>query len=90
MTPDATIARISSAASHLNEATRTVRILSHIAWPARHRERFLKNGSFEYPSFDTTQTLDIFQRHAARLVIIQLLMVGSIKPLIKLTPVRAC
>ncbi len=54
--------RITSAASQLQKAAQTIRILTHIAWPQKHRERFLKNNSYrlpkvEYPPFDPSETL---------------------------------
>lgn len=53
--------RIIAAADRLHQSTRKIRILTHIAWPQSHRERFLKNRSYklpniEYPPFDSTET----------------------------------
>ncbi|MBT8098395.1 MAG: flavohemoglobin expression-modulating QEGLA motif protein [Gammaproteobacteria bacterium] len=54
--------RTTTAASLLHRAAQTIRILTHIAWPQRHREQFLKNNSCKlpeitYPPFDPTETI---------------------------------
>lgn len=54
--------RIATAASLLHRAAQTIRILTHIAWPQRHREEFLKNQSYKLPNvsyapFDSADTL---------------------------------
>jgi uncharacterized protein (TIGR02421 family) len=56
--------RITTAASQLQKAAQTIRILTHIAWPQEHRRQFLKNNSYrlpkvEYPSFDASETLEL-------------------------------
>lgn len=53
--------RIRSAASLLYRSARTIRILTHIAWPRSYRDHFLKSRSYtlpkiEYPPFDATDT----------------------------------
>lgn len=55
-------ARISEAATKLYRASQTVRILTTIGWPQRHREEFLANKAeklpeIDYPPFDTGETL---------------------------------
>lgn len=72
MTPKKNRERIRTAAGLLYKSTRKIRILTHIAWPQRQRERFLKNGScklpkIEYPAFDSADTFD--QLAAARRLI---------------------
>jgi uncharacterized protein (TIGR02421 family) len=56
--------RIRHISDLLYQATRSVRILSHISWPSRIREEFLAGGARElptptYPSFDPTGPLQI-------------------------------
>ena len=63
-------ARITEAAERLYDATRTVRILSSLAWPQSHREHFLKKDRYvlpdiEYPEFDPAETLERLD-HARR------------------------
>lgn len=55
--------RITTAASALHEASQTIRILTHIAWPQSHRAAFLRKKRYklppvEYPAFDPEETFD--------------------------------
>ncbi len=61
MTDEAFKSRITEAAAKLYRASQTVRILTTIGWPQRHREEFIANGAdslpeIEYPPFDTAET----------------------------------
>lgn len=54
-------ARITKASDLLYQATRSIRILTHVAWPQSHRKKFLKRRSYklpaiEYPVFDSSET----------------------------------
>lgn len=62
MTLDSNQARIRKVSDLLYQATRGIRILTHIAWPQSHREKFLKRRSYklpvvEYPTFDSRETM---------------------------------
>lgn len=64
--------RITATADLLYEASKEIRILSHIAWPESHRNKFLRSGGskmpgVEYPPFDTSETEAILQK--ARMLI---------------------
>ena len=61
MTNNETRDRISSVANLLHRSARTVRILTHLAWPQSHRDYFLSGNRcklppIEYPPFDATET----------------------------------
>jgi uncharacterized protein (TIGR02421 family) len=63
-------ARISAVSDLLYQATRGIRILSHIAWPQRHRDHFLRNNALKlpeivYPKFDPSETFAILARARA-------------------------
>lgn len=54
-------ARITKASDLLYQATKSIRILTHVAWPQSHREKFLKRRAYrlpaiQYPAFDGSET----------------------------------
>ena len=56
--------RIRHASDLLYQATKSIRILTHVGWAADVRDQFFKNGARElpsvsYPVFDDSETLEI-------------------------------
>lgn len=65
--------RIATAASLLHRSAQTIRILTHIAWPQSHRERFLKKSAqrlpdVTYPPFDPGETYALLKEARRHIV----------------------
>ena len=63
MASESEILKIRTVCGLLYQATRSVRILTHVSWPSRVREQFFAEGSKQLPQvqyvpFDPTETLE--------------------------------